>query len=195
MKISSGLAVVDRLLKAYGFSTKKELGDYFGLGNGTVSTWIKRDYFPGEQVVRCSLEKGVSLRWLATGEGEMFPELAKDTKSAINQSCISLKKIRIVGGKLQDAGTWSVDSTLLDDSVSEPAFIEKGNNVWIADMSVTQVSNGRWLLDIDGDVDVYDVARIPGNRIQVSGNATKFECSIDDVKGVGMVVITLENNS
>lgn len=58
-------------------------------------------------------------------------------------------------------------------------------------MSVTQVSNGRWLLDIDGDVDVYDVARIPGNRIQVSGNATKFECSIDDVKGVGMVVITI----
>ncbi|MBN3207502.1 hypothetical protein H5A35_08750 [Pectobacterium brasiliense] len=52
-----------------------------------------------------------------------------------------------------------------------------------------QVSNGRWLLDIDGDVDVYDVARIPGNRIQVSGNATKFECSIDDVKGVGLITI------
>ena len=46
--------------------------------------------------------------------------------------------------------------------------------------------------DIDGDVDVYDVASIPGNRLQVSGNATKFECSIDDVKGVALVVITFE---
>ncbi|WP_226099564.1 phage repressor protein CI [Dickeya oryzae] len=192
MNISETSQVVDRLLKVYGFSTMKELGEKFGLGHGTVSTWIKRDYFPGSEVVKCSLETGVSLRWLATGEGEMFPELEKSEESSINNDTISLKKIRIVGGKLVDAGKWSVDSTLLDDSVSEPAFIEKGNNAWIADMAVTQVSNGRWLLDIDGDVDVYDVARIPGNRLQVSGNATKFECSIDDVKGVALVVITFE---
>ncbi|WP_409306137.1 phage repressor protein CI [Pectobacterium sp. B1J-3] len=194
MKLQGGEAAVQRLMQAYGFKMKKELSDHFGAGTGTISTWVKRDYFPGEAVVRCALETGASLTWLATGEGEMFQDLAKPAESAINSACISLKKIRIVGGRLQDAGTWSVDSTLLDDSVSEPAFIEKGNNAWIADMSVTQVSNGRWLLDIDGDVDVYDVARIPGNRIQVSGNATKFECSIDDVKGVGMVVITIGHN-
>ncbi|MFE8146568.1 phage repressor protein CI [Brenneria goodwinii] len=192
MRFDGGKGVVERILKAYGFTMQKQLHDHLGVGNGTVSTWIKREYFPGEVVIRCSLETGASLIWLATGEGEMFPDLAKDSESAINKPYISLKKIRIVGGKLQDAGIWIADSTLLDDSVSDPSFIEKGNNTWIADMSVTQVSNGRWLLDIDGDVDVYDVARIPGNRIQVSGNATKFECSIDDVKGVGMVVITLK---
>ncbi|MBQ4775292.1 phage repressor protein CI [Pectobacterium versatile] len=194
MKFDGGKGVVERILKAYGFTMQKQLHDHLDVGNGTVSTWIKREYFPGEVVIRCALETGASLTWLATGEGEMFQDLAKPVESAINSACISLKKIRILGGRLQDAGTWSVDSTLLDDSVSEPAFIEKGNNAWIADMSVTQVSNGRWLLDIDGDVDVYDVARIPGNRIQVSGNATKFECSIDEVKGVGMVVITIDKN-
>lgn len=123
----------------------------------------------------------------------MFQDLAKPAESAINGACISLKKIRIVGGRLQEAGTWSVDSTLLDDSVSEPAFIEKGSNAWNTDMSITQVSNGRWLLDIDGDV--YDVARIPANRIQVTGNATKFECSIDDVKGVGIIVIFFQKSN
>ncbi|MEI7347386.1 hypothetical protein [Dickeya chrysanthemi] len=120
----------------------------------------------------------------------MYPRFEKSEESNINNATISLKKIRIVGGKLTDAGKWCVDSTLLDDSVAKPAFIEKGNNAWIADMAVTQVSNGRGLLDIDGDVDVYDVACIPGNRIQVSGSATKFECSLDDVKGVERVVIT-----
>lgn len=193
MKFQGGEAAVQRLMQAYGFKMKKELGDHLDAGTGTISTWVKRNYFPGEAVVRCAVETGVSLVWLATGEGEMFQNLAKPDESAINKAYISLKKIRIIGGRLQDAGEWIADSTLLDDSVSEPAFIEKGNNSWIADMSITQVSNGRWLLDIDGDVDVYDVARIPGNRIQVSGNATKFECSIDDVRGVGFIIITIES--
>lgn len=194
MRFDGGKGVVERIIKAYGFTMQKQLQDHLDVGNGTVSTWIKREYFPGEVVIRCVLETGASLMWLATGEGEMFQNLAKLDESAINKAYISLKKIRIIGGHLQDAGEWIADSSLLDDSVSEPVFIEKGNNSWIADMSITQVSNGRWLLDIDGDVDVYDVARIPGNRIQVSGNATKFECSIDDVKGVGMVVITLKRS-
>ncbi|WP_234424387.1 phage repressor protein CI [Dickeya sp. ws52] len=195
MRFDGGKEVVQRILRAYGFTTQKQLHDHLDVGNGTVSTWIKRNYFPGEVVIRCALETGTSLEWLAMGVGDMRPTLAKPTENSINNDTISLKKIRIVGGKLTDAGKWSVDSTLLDDSVSEPAFIEKGNNAWIADMAVTQVSNGRWLLDIDGDVDVYDVARIPGNRLQISGNATKFECSIDDVKGVALVVITFERGS
>ncbi|WP_027711634.1 hypothetical protein [Dickeya chrysanthemi] len=87
-----------------------------------------------------------------------MPGFAKNTQSPQEKSSknhtISLKNIRIVmTAKLTKAKKrWGVETTLPDDSVSEPTIIEKGNNAWIADMAVIQVSNGRWLLDIDGDV-------------------------------------------
>lgn len=68
MKFDGGKAVVQRILQAYGFTMQKQLHDHLGVGNGTVSTWIKRNYFPGEVVIRCALETGADLEWLALGK-------------------------------------------------------------------------------------------------------------------------------
>jgi lambda repressor-like predicted transcriptional regulator len=70
-ELEGGKAVLGRMLQAYGFSMQKELGDRFGLSSGTISTWVRRNYFPGDVVVVCALDTGVSLRWLATGQGAM----------------------------------------------------------------------------------------------------------------------------
>lgn len=53
MKFQGGESAVQRLMQAYGFTMKKQLGDHLGAGTGTISTWVKRDYFPGEAIVRC----------------------------------------------------------------------------------------------------------------------------------------------
>lgn len=191
-ELEGGKAVLTRMLQAYGFSMQKELGDLYGLSSGTISTWVRRDYFPGDVVVACALDTGVSLRWLATGKGNM--QDAPSAGSSASASVLQLKKLRLRGGALEEEGVWVADPSLLDGSLAEPAYIVKGNHSWIIDLGSTIPGNGRWLLNIDGDVDVYDVARIPGNRIKVTRQDSHFECGVEEVMALGQVFITLDRN-
>lgn len=191
-ELEGGKAVLGRMLQAYGFSMQKELGDLYGLSSGTISTWVRRDYFPGDVVVACAIDTGVSLRWLATGKGDMQDN--QPNAQQAGDAITKLAKLRLRGGALEEEGLWAVDSSLVDASVEKPTYLVKGNHSWIIDLGSANIGNGRWLLDIDGDVDVYDVARLPGNRLKITSQATTFDCNVDDVKALGQVFITLERN-
>ncbi|PLR40911.1 CI repressor [Chimaeribacter californicus] len=191
-ELEGGKAVLARMLQAYGFTMQKELGDLHGLSSGTISTWIRRDYFPGDVVIACALDTGVSLRWLATGQGPMRDAVTDATPQRENVS--HLKKLRLRGGVIEEEGTWLADPSLLDASVKEPACLVRGAHTWVIDLGSTSLGNGRWLLDIDGDVDVYDIARLPGNRLKVTRQALTFECGVDEVTALGQVCVTLEPN-
>ncbi|GBU13781.1 repressor [Enterobacterales bacterium] len=191
-ELEGGKAVLGRMLQAYGFSMQKELGDLYGLSSGTISTWVRRNYFPGDVVVACALDTGVSLRWLATGHGTMQDN--QPTQRADVEKVSHLTKLRLRGGALEEEGEWAVDGSLLDASLTRPAYVVKGHHSWIIDLGSDNIGNGRWLLDIDGDVDVYDVARLPGNRLKISSLATTFDCGVEEVKALGQVFITLDRN-
>lgn len=191
-ELEGGKAVLTRMLQAYGFTMQKELGDLHGLSSGTISTWIRRDYFPGDVVIACALDTGVSLRWLATGQGQMHDATAE--KAAEHEQPLKLKKLRLRGGVMEEAGVWLADRTLLDVSLKNPACVTRGAYSWVIDLGSTRLGNGRWLLDIDGDVDVYDIARLPGNRLKITSQALTFECGVEEVTALGQVCITLEPN-
>ena len=191
-ELEGGKAVLARMLQAYGFTMQKELGDLHGLSSGTISTWIRRDYFPGDVVIACALDTGVSLRWLATGQGQMREAAAERApEQAVGRQ---LKKLRLRGGVMEEEGTWLADPSLLDASLKEPACLVRGAHAWIIDLGSTSLGNGRWLLGIDGDMDVYDIARLPGNRLKVSRQALIFECGVEEVTALGQVCMTLEPN-
>lgn len=80
-------------LDAYGFTMQKQLGDLHELSSGTISTWVRRNFFPGDVVVACALDTGVSLRWLATGKGNKFD--ADHTNGEMK----TLDRLDIVAGK------------------------------------------------------------------------------------------------
>jgi hypothetical protein len=185
---SGGKGVLRRILDAYGFSLQKELGDLLGISSGTMSTWVRRNYFPGDIVVTCALDTGVSLLWLATGQGEMG---SGSTAVAVPTGGQALPKYRLVAGQLKDAGEWLADSSLIPAGVAQPAYVDGGRLSWLVDLAVTHIANGRWLIDIDGNIDVYDIARLPGNQVQVSGGNADFQCSTDALKALGMVWVTL----
>lgn len=185
---SGGKGVLRRILDAYGFSLQKELGDLLGISSGTMSTWVRRNYFPGDIVVTCALDTGVSLLWLATGQGEM---VSGGTAVTAPTGGRALPKYRLVAGQLKDAGEWLVDSSLIPAGVAQPAYVDGGRLSWLVDLAVTHIANGRWLIDIDGNIDVYDIARLPGNQVQVSGGNADFQCSTDALKALGMVWLTL----
>lgn len=185
---SGGKSVLRRILDAYGFSLQKELGDLLGISSGTMSTWVRRNYFPGDIVVTCALDTGVSLLWLATGQGDMWNGNKYDVAPASGRA---LPKYRLVAGQLKDAGEWLADSSLISAGVTQPAYVDGGRVSWLVDLAVTHIANGRWLIDIDGNIDVYDIARLPGNQVQVCGGNADFQCSTDALKALGMIWLTL----
>ncbi|MBS0880157.1 phage repressor protein CI [Pantoea sp. JGM49] len=187
---SGGKPVLRRILDAYGFSMQKELGDLLDISSGTISTWIRRDYFPGDVVVACALDTGVSLRWLSTGKGEMFESVASDK----HEEAMSISKHRLESGKLIQSGNWTLDSSLSTTAPDSLIFIEGISHSWIANTGANNISNGRWVIDIDESLDVFDVVRLPGGKLRLSNSAASFECAIADVKPFAAVIFTLEKN-
>lgn len=186
---SGGKESINRVMRAHGFSMQKELGERYGLSPGTISTWIRRDFFPAEVVIATALETQASLRWLATGTGKMRTESISCTSTDSERDDIPhIKRMTLTNGILIDSGICKMDPFFLEGEIIEAVHLVKGTTSWLVDFGNQNGVNGRWLLNIDGDFDVYDVARIPGNRLKVSGETTTFECNVNDVELVGKVI-------
>lgn len=188
---TGGRPVLRRILDAYGFKMQKELGDLLDISSGTISTWVRREFFPGDVVVACALDTGVSLRWLATGKGEMFDGQAPFASTTDVQR---IARYRLESGALKEAGSWTLDSSLAPDSTDGLIFVQGLNTGWLVDTSTRKIGNGRWLINIDDSLDVFDVVRLPGNKIHLTNPAADFECSISEVAPFGVVTLTLEKH-
>jgi DNA-binding transcriptional regulator YiaG len=190
MLSAGGKTVLKRILDAYGFSTQKELSEYLEISTGTISTWVRREYFPGDVVITCALDTGASLEWLATGEMGIT---SKEENPASGIPMIS-KKI-LLAGKLDDDGFCYIDPSFVPDGVNlkNLNYVSSGKLSWLIEMGDKELSNGSWLLDIDGLLDVYTVSRRPGNKLRVIGQDGEFECSTNEVIAKGLVVIILKN--
>ncbi|MNS20001.1 Bacteriophage CI repressor helix-turn-helix domain protein [compost metagenome] len=184
---SGGKAVLQRMLAAYGFTMQKQLGDLFGLSSGTISTWIRRDYFPGDVVVTCALDTGVNLKWLATGEGEIFNE------AILHGHLREMEHLELFAGQLKKKGMWVADKSLVTEQIKTPAYVSRGKHSWIVDMDRLELSSGVLLLNIDKDIDVYNVSRLPGNQIKACNvdGGIEFTCHQNEVRSEGRVIVTL----
>lgn len=185
---NGGKPVLRRIMDAYGFTLQKQLCDLLGISSGTVSTWVRRNYFPGDVVVTCALDTGASLEWLATGKGKYRTSCANELSG--NQ----IPHKNLAAGVLNDSGTWLADFSFIQQPVKEPIFISSNAEAWIVDQSVKDISNGRWLVGIDDKYDIYDIALLPGRKINVTGKGNNFTCGVEEIKTAGKVVLTLTYN-
>ncbi|ECK4012112.1 phage repressor protein CI [Salmonella enterica] len=186
---SGGKPVLRRILDAYGFTMQKELGDLLDISSGTISTWVRRNFFPGDVVVTCALDTGVSLEWLATGKGNM-----RESKEASISDVLTIKKSRLESGELKDAGRWRPDPSMIPASAEDLVFVEGVNSSWLVDCSASNIANGRWLISIDGALDVFDVVRLPGGKARLSNKFAEFECNLSDITPSGVIIFTLEKH-
>ncbi|RRZ95801.1 phage repressor protein CI [Erwinia sp. 198] len=184
---NGGKPVLRRILDAYGFSMQKQLCELLGLSSGTVSTWVRRDYFPGDVVVTCALDTGVSLQWLATGKGAQISERVMHSQNGI-------PKKHLKSGVLEEAGEWHADISFIPNNLAQPTFVNSNAGSWLVDLGVKEISNGRWLLGIDDKYDIYDIALLPGKKISVSSKGSNFTCGADEVTTAGKVVLTMDYN-
>lgn len=188
MLSAGGKAVLKRVLDAYGFTTQKELSEYFEISTGTISTWVRREYFPGDVVITCAIDTGASLEWLATGD------MSNETQEEpANSGIPTIPKKILLAGKLDDDGFCYIDESFVPEGVNlkKLSYVRSGKSAWLIEMEVRELSNGSWLLDIDGMLDVYAVSKRPGNKLCVTGQDGEFECSTNEVIAKGLVVVVL----
>ncbi|MGC0904177.1 phage repressor protein CI [Pantoea agglomerans] len=185
---NGGKAVLRRIMDAYGFTLQKQLCELFGISSGTVSTWIRRNYFPGDLVVTCALDTGVPLQWLATGKGKISGQ------SKMSSDINIIKKKNLIAGALEEGGEWQVELSFLQAKPSSPIFVSSNTGSWLIDTDITSISNGRWLLGIDGKYDIYDVAILPNKKISLTTPSFNFICASNEVSVAGKVFFSLTYN-
>lgn len=182
---NGGKAVLRRIMNAYGFTLQKQLCEFLGISAGTVSTWIRRNYFPGDVVVTCALETGVDLQWLATGKVNILE------RNNNPNSDFKIPHKNLSAGNLENLGLWSMDFSFVPNAISEPMLITSKMSSWLIDVSIREISNGKWLLGIDNKYDVYEVTLLPGKKVSINGKDASFTCSANEVEVIGKVALSM----
>lgn len=183
---SGGKPVLKRILDAYGFDTQKELADYLDIPTATISTWIRRDYFPGDVVVACAIDTGVSVEWLTNSS-------IKPLSNSGNPNILHIRSIKIVDGVLLSNGYFDIDRNLVTTAEKQDNlfFLVSNEKNMLLTNSRSEINNGLWLLKIGSVYDIYNVAVLPKSKIRLESNFGSFETLEAEVELVGKVILKL----
>lgn len=187
-----GQEVIKRLLSAYGFKTRQALCQQLGASTSTMSTRWMRDIFPADWVIQCSIETGASLEWLSFGKGEMFQNGNKKTSNGVlfsaNEQLLgditSVTRKKLIDGNLYDSSFYMFDKSMIPSHITKPVIVMDGEIEYVAEQSFTEISDGTWLVEIEGKAGIKTLVRVPVGRVHVTSSegGHSFECSIDDIK-------------
>ncbi|WP_421594955.1 phage repressor protein CI [Rahnella sp. PD4] len=192
MLSNGGKTVLKRIMEAYEFSTQKELSDYLGISTGTISTWIRREYFPADVVIACALDTGVSLDWLATGSSQK----ANSNQLTFPENIHSIPYLSLNSGKLEEQGVCNLDRLFIPEGLNIDSIylLNTIRTKYLVSRDFNDISNGMWLLSIDGILDIYTVSRRPRNNLKIFNQRADFECSTKDVIPEGVIIASFEIN-
>ncbi|PHM31081.1 conserved hypothetical protein [Xenorhabdus innexi] len=190
---SGGRPAIERLVRAYGFKSRQALSDHLGVSKSTMANRYLRDSFPADWVIQCNLETGASLLWLSTGQGEMFPngENGKKTERLEDIIAPSISRVKLSGGKLNEATPVILDSELVSKELREPLIVDDGISWYLLDAQEDNIQDGLWLVDIEGMHSIKKIAKIPVSKIRVSDDDVTFDCSVNDIQFIGRVALMI----
>lgn len=171
---TGGRQAIERLVEAYGFTTRQALADHLKVSKSTLANRYLRDTFPSDWIIQCSLDTGASLIWLTTGNGPQFD----NNKSDI----VTIKSRKLLDGKLYDSGFVMFDKVLISDKIDSPEIITFNNKSYLSDSSFSDIVDGMWVVEVEGKVSLRTLTRIPVGKLRVSNaDGAAFECGISDI--------------
>ncbi|MEL5259661.1 phage repressor protein CI [Serratia nevei] len=176
---TGGRAVIDRLIEAYGFTTRQALCDHLGVSKSTLATRYMRDIFPAEWVIQCALETGVSLGWLTSKKGPMYESPSSDI--------VSVPRFKLIDGKIYESNYFIFDKAFLPERAIEPIAIIDHEIIYIADKHFDEINDGKWLINIEGKISVRDLIRIPGKKVRIHDDKFHFECNLTEIEVVASI--------
>ncbi|BDW68137.1 phage repressor protein CI [Escherichia coli] len=176
---SGGKKVIERLVEAYGFTTRQALCDHLGVSKSTMATRYMRDIFPADWVLQCAMETGISIDWLVSGKGELI----KNTETTL----IDVETHELKNGDSVELGTHKIDPILLPRKTKSPLAILANQQIYICDREDVIISDGQWLVEIEGKLSIKKINLIPVKKVMVTGEGFSFKCGINDIKPVAKV--------
>lgn len=184
---SGGVAVLDRVIEAYGFTTKVALAEHLGIASSSLAMRYKRDYFPSDIVVKCMADTGATLEWLATGEGQRF------ANEELN--IFKMPRHKIVDGQLFEDGSLMLgkDAFLPGKAApQDPRCVVDGASQHVVEQIYSEVYDGEWLVEIEGKISIRTLTRIPVQKVRISGSGVPFDCDLADIKIIGRIVLSIK---
>lgn len=181
--------VLDRVIQAYGFTTKLALAEHLGIASSSLANRYSRGYFPSDIVIRCMADTQASLQWLATGEGERA-DSASSSSQKVNM--LTITRQRLEGGKLTDLASIDLDAAFFDTApgvIEQPLMIVEGHQQFIAEQRFSEVLDGDWLIALEGQISIRSLTRIPPGRVRVANAQQQFECGLNEITPLARLVI------
>jgi hypothetical protein len=175
---------IERMVKAYGVKTKLALCEALGITASALANRQNRNAFPAEYVLKCALDTGASVRWLTYGHGDMFEQTVV---SAPNALAVPSKKL--LGRQLHAGETLLLDKAFLPEGIKNPLVVIDGSTQYIATQAYDEVYDGTWIVDIDDNISIRELVRVPGNKVNVSDHRLSFCCSIEELKVVAKILL------
>lgn len=184
----SSAEVLDRVMDAYGFTTKIQIAEHYDMAASSLSARYKRNIFPADMVVQCSIETGANIEWLTFGTGSKFASEKLDI--------LKVSKFVLVEGKIAPAGYYLLDKVSFGQSSipGAPVCIVDGLTSYIIDKQFHAVTDGEWLIQIDGEYSLRTLTRMPMQKVRVSGSGMAFDCDLSDLEISGRVVVSISVN-
>ncbi|MDZ7488936.1 phage repressor protein CI [Proteus mirabilis] len=180
-------AVLDRIIEAYGFSSKAMLAIHFEMAASSLSGRYRRPGFPADMVVRCLAETGVSLEWLVTGKGSKFEGQSSDI--------LRLDNYKIIDGELIHADSLLIDKVIFFGNTplpSNPISVFINKCYYVIDKKFDDIFDGNWFIKIDGKYSVRKLTRMPMKKVRISNQDTSFDCELSDIEIIGRVVAEIK---
>lgn len=177
-------AVIDRMLLAYGLKTKLALCEALDITASALANRQLRNAFPAEYVLKCALDTGASLRWLTYGQGEMFEQNVITAPSAL-----AVPSKTLSARQLHDGETLLLDKAFLPEGIKSPVLIKNENLQYIATYIYDEIYDGYWLINIDGNISIREIVRMPGKKVTVTDNSNSFECLLDELIFIAKILM------
>ncbi|MEQ0325626.1 phage repressor protein CI [Klebsiella sp. JB_Kp015] len=177
----SNVDVLDRICEAYGFSQKIQLANHFDIASSSLSNRYTRGAISYDFAAHCALETGANLRWLLTGEGEAFVN-NRESSDAKRIDGFTLSEEILKSDK-----QLSIDTQFFTKPLTDGMAIRSEGKIYFVDKQAS-LSDGLWLVDIEGAISIRELTKLPGRKLHVAGGKVPFECGIDDIKALGRVV-------
>ncbi|EKA2634125.1 phage repressor protein CI [Vibrio alginolyticus] len=195
----AGRSFTDRLKEVTGCRSYDLLADYYGVPKSTIFTWHQHDRIAHELIVREHLHSGASVKFLALGEGEAFPNgRAENLKDIIEQPTPTTKfitKFSIGNGELTEIGNSEIGLSTLNDfglAQADLIIIDKGETHHYVNKAERQPVSGDYLIEIDGVISINYLQRLPGKKLAIAFDTSTIEVSEQDIKVLGRVAMEMK---
>lgn len=188
MEIDSGISnehVLDRICEIYGFAQKIQLARHFNIAASSLQNRYTRGAISYDFIVHCSLETGANVEWLLTGKGEKLS--GNSLTASVDSEELIIKSFTLSEGRLIDGSDLRISKSFFNRSPNNPLCVLSDNASHFIEPDAL-LSDGLWLVEIEGAKSLRELTILPGRRLHVAGGKIPFECGADEIQTLGRVV-------